>query len=269
MLRAFVLILLVALALPVWALAEPGYQTADTANSPAEKVQDEPPVRYRLVMKADFHVRENPDNEKLVVTMPLPSDSDAQKVFSWSVTPKPDREIVSKYGYRFFEFDLGPGYPGERLLVKYEADLELYKTRYEIDPATVGTLDDIPADIRADYTADGKFYGLKTKTIQRLSPRPSATKPTLISKRGASGITCARSCSTKATARRCPRRGRCVSGMGRVRSIRFPWWRCAARRAFPRVTRRARCRACAATAKARSTCPSTRSWNFSCRPTAG
>ncbi|MBZ0272096.1 transglutaminase-like domain-containing protein [bacterium] len=165
------LALALSLALPSPALAADwtpwalGY-TADMDHLPAQPILAADPVIYNVEVNAEFHVRDNPDNETLIVTMPLPADTDSQKVQVWRASPPPAREWTTRYGYRYAQWELGPGYPGERLAVKYEANVELRKVRYEIDPTTVGTLDAIPEDIRRDYLADGPYYRLDKPIIR-------------------------------------------------------------------------------------------------------
>jgi transglutaminase-like putative cysteine protease len=167
------IIILFALVLPasffvgVSAAAEAGYEIADGLYHPLRRISENAPIRFHIVLKADFQVRKNPDTEKLIVTLPIPPNTDSQKILTWEVSPPPVRTIYSRYGYRFLEFELGPGYVGEKLSVRYEADVDLSRIRYEIDPNMVGYLKDIPEQIRKDYTADGEYYKINSPAIKK------------------------------------------------------------------------------------------------------
>ncbi len=161
-----IVIALLLVALAAQAGEQPGYEVSDNRNRPGDAIFDGEPTRYEITLNGDFHVRENPDNEKMVVILPLPANNVYQNIISWEVRPEPADEIVSKYGYRFLRFELGPGHPGGRLKMSYKAVLELRAVHYKIDPSKVGALSDIPESIIRDYTGDTAYYRTKTKIVR-------------------------------------------------------------------------------------------------------
>ncbi len=157
----------VELLVPVAASAQPGYWPADNDNRPATFTAPRSPARFHVTVTAEFLIRSNPALDSIVVTLPLPPNMHSQTVLDWRTDPAPTRELVSVYGYRFAEFVLGPGMPGQTLVVTYDADVELRAIRYALDPAQVGTAAAIPERIRLDYTADGPFYRIDSPIVSR------------------------------------------------------------------------------------------------------
>ncbi len=154
-----------ALAIPRAVLALPGYWPADNDNRPSNFTAPRSPARFHVKLTAEFLIRANPGLDPILVTLPLPPDLVSQKVLDWRTDPAPTREIVSVYGYRFAEFALGPGVPGQALYMTYEADVELRAVRYAVDPARILTAAAIPERIRLDYTGDGPCYRLDSPIV--------------------------------------------------------------------------------------------------------
>ncbi|MCC6158142.1 MAG: transglutaminase family protein [Deltaproteobacteria bacterium] len=166
--RKFVVAFVVAgILVPVGASAEPGYWPADNDHRPASFTAPRSPARFHIRLTAEFLIRSNPALDPVVVTLPLPPNMHSQTVLDWRTDPAPSREIVSVYGYRFAEFVLGPGAPGQTLTVTYDADVELRAIRYALDPAQVQTPAAIPERIRLDYTGDGPYYRIDSPIVSR------------------------------------------------------------------------------------------------------
>ncbi len=173
---AAIAVMIVLIASAAASEPQPGYKLADNDNRPGNPIVLGESIRFQVVLRGDFHVRDNPNDEKMIVTLPLPAGTDYQKIIHWEVSPEPVGEIVSKYGYRFLQFELGPGHPGARLKMSYKAVVELRPVRYKIDPARVGSLADIPASIAEDFTGDGPFYQTHSKTVKNAARQAVGTE---------------------------------------------------------------------------------------------
>ena len=146
-----------------------GYEVVDEENYPADFLVDESPSSYIADFSAQFRVHSNPDRENVKLYLPLPANRRMyQRILSYKVEPEPTRIIQSRYGYQIAEFDFGPLAADAPFGVRYHADLELFDVRIPLDPEQVGTLDDIPEQIRRDYTVNGPFYRVDDPYIREV-----------------------------------------------------------------------------------------------------
>lgn len=145
-----------------------GYRPVDpfASASPLERTIDRA-QRFLVKVRGRFVVRANPNQEPVRLYLPLPPDDAYQQVYVSRLRPAPARVLTSRYGFSIAEFDFGPLPAGRQLTIKYDAAVSVGKIRWRIDPSQVGTLDEIPARIRADYLSDGPFYGLGDPLIAR------------------------------------------------------------------------------------------------------
>lgn len=75
-------------------------------------------------------------------------------------------DAVDQWGNacKLFEFDRLPA--GEKLAVRYAVDVDIATVRYVIRPERVGSLEDIPEEIREQYTVDGPRYRIESAYIR-------------------------------------------------------------------------------------------------------
>jgi len=74
--------------------------------------------------------------------------------------------VRDKWGQEYFHFTLADLAPGEERRVWYKVDAEISKRRFYILPEKVGSLREIPADIRRQYTVDGARLEIDDPRIQ-------------------------------------------------------------------------------------------------------
>lgn len=75
--------------------------------------------------------------------------------------------VVDQWGNGVRRFRVATVPAGQRLSIRYGVDVDLATVRYVIRPERAGTLDDIPADIRAKYTVDGPRYRISSEFIRQ------------------------------------------------------------------------------------------------------
>ena len=163
----------------VWLVTEPaqaqlfdnhyhwGYRVSDDTHYPIDFVSDDAPRAFVADFYAKFRVNKNPRGENVKLYLPLPANNRLyQRVLSYTLDPTPTRIIESRYGYKVAVFDFGPLGPEAPFRIHYHAEVELFQVKVPLNPALVGTLDEIPEPIRRDYTGDGPFYRLTDPSIQ-------------------------------------------------------------------------------------------------------
>jgi transglutaminase-like putative cysteine protease len=74
--------------------------------------------------------------------------------------------VPDRWGQEFFHFALADLAPGEERRAWYEVDAEISKCRFHILPEKVGSRNRIPADLRAEYTIDGKRLQINDPYMQ-------------------------------------------------------------------------------------------------------
>lgn len=144
-----------------------GYDVSDNANYPTLYIPDEAPNMVIGNLTAEFRVTDNPLSENVVIYLPLPADNPLyQRILAYQLTPKPKRILTSRYGYKIALYDFGPLPPGAMISIRYHAQVELYKVHVILSQDMVGTLDEIPEQIRKDYTRNAPYYRINDPYIQ-------------------------------------------------------------------------------------------------------
>jgi len=132
---------------------------------------------YRLVRKDDTpYVRTEGKKERLEYThqfrnygpgeiisvdayLAVPGNLPNQQILSDIVfDPQPDEFVTDQWGQKMAHYQGRDLAPGEMMTVAMITEAELFKTRHFIFPEDVGTLDDIPREIKSTYLADGSKY---------------------------------------------------------------------------------------------------------------
>jgi transglutaminase-like putative cysteine protease/sugar lactone lactonase YvrE len=109
--------------------------------------------------------------KSLDVHLAVPQELPQQKVLSTSFTPDTSVPHEDRWGQpvRSFHHENAPS--GSRLRAVMRAEVEISAIRYFVFPDRCGSLDDIPADLRERYTADGSKYQTRDPFIARLSKK--------------------------------------------------------------------------------------------------
>jgi len=103
----------------------------------------------------------------LVATLAVPQESPSQQLLSAiRYSAPPTRQAADRWGQPCAVFELGAVAPAARQPLSYSVDVKVSAIRYLIFPDEVGTLDDIPADVRQSYTADGTRYRITSDYIR-------------------------------------------------------------------------------------------------------
>ncbi len=106
----------------------------------------------------------------LDIYLPIPEDRDNQTLIGpVKFDPQPKEVIEDSWGQKIahFEYKDLKGYSAVR--PGWKVDATISAVEYFIYPDKVGTLDDIPADIKKKYTQDGDKYCLTDPYIQELA----------------------------------------------------------------------------------------------------
>jgi len=103
----------------------------------------------------------------LTLNIALPMELPNQKLLTEVTFSTPaSRRASDRWDQECVVFDLGSVPGGTKAGLNYSVEAEVSAIRYLILPEKAGTLDDIPADIRERYTADGSRYRIESPYIQ-------------------------------------------------------------------------------------------------------
>jgi transglutaminase-like putative cysteine protease/glutamine cyclotransferase len=102
----------------------------------------------------------------LETVLALPEDRPHQKIHSKTLSPDRYTLREDQWNQRLAHFDYSSIVHGESIESVLEMDVTLYDIRYYIFPGQCGTVEDIPEDIRRQYTQDGSKYQLTNPWLQ-------------------------------------------------------------------------------------------------------
>jgi hypothetical protein len=103
----------------------------------------------------------------LTVNLALPMELPSQKLLSeMQFSTPPTRIAMDKWGQGCALFEFPQVAAGTKQVLTYSVEAEVSQIRYLIFPDETGTLDDIPADIREQYTVNGSRYRIDSPYIQ-------------------------------------------------------------------------------------------------------
>lgn len=103
----------------------------------------------------------------LDVNIALPENRDNQTIlekFAYNIDP--DKILTDKWGQKTAWFSFKNIRPGEKKEIQVTSVFETYNVRYFIYPENVGSLTDIPDDIKEKYLIDDEKYQINNKIIQ-------------------------------------------------------------------------------------------------------
>ena len=105
----------------------------------------------------------------LDVNIALAQDRDNQEILEDIKFNIPPSDILTdKWGQKTALFSFRDVKPGESKDIKVETVFKTYMVRYFIYPELVGSLDEIPADIREKYLEDDEKYQINSEVIQKV-----------------------------------------------------------------------------------------------------
>jgi len=100
--------------------------------------------------------------------MAVPGDLDNQEIHGEiQYEPQPKDFVVDRWGQKFAHFHFENIAPGTFLKPTMKLGAKLYHTEYIIFPEKVGTLEEIPKEIKEKYLADGLKYDMNNPIIQQ------------------------------------------------------------------------------------------------------
>lgn len=110
-----------------------------------------------------------PGNIKsLNVNIALADNRDNQKILgNYSYNIKPTKIVTDQWGQKTALFSFKDIKPGEKKEIQVTTTFESYNVRYFIYPEDVGSLNDIPKDIKDKYLADDVKYQINSDIIQK------------------------------------------------------------------------------------------------------
>lgn len=106
--------------------------------------------------------------KSLEVNIALPANRDNQKIledFSYNI--EPEKIITDKWGQKTAFYEFKDIKPGEKKEIQVTSIFETCNIRYFIYPEKVGSLKDIPKDIKKKYLKDDVKYQINHDVIQK------------------------------------------------------------------------------------------------------
>lgn len=104
----------------------------------------------------------------LDIYLAIPHDLPGQKLLGeLTFTPDPDAFLTDKWGQKLAHYHFENLSAPRFTTVSWQANFELYTTRYFLFPEKVGSLSDIPEEIKGLYLCDGSKYRVEDPYIQK------------------------------------------------------------------------------------------------------
>jgi len=102
----------------------------------------------------------------LNVYIALPKDRPTQEILAIDYPKNPDGKNTDRWGQEVAHFTKSGMKPGERFTSQMHVRAKIYDVMYHLFPEKVGSLKDIPAEIRGRFLADDDKYRLQDPVIQ-------------------------------------------------------------------------------------------------------
>ena len=104
----------------------------------------------------------------LDVYLAVPHDLPAQKILApLKFTPEPDEMVTDKWGQKLAHYHYENVAAGRFVTVAWEAKVELVKVRHFLFPEKVGSLAEIPKEIKERYLGDGSKFWINDPYIRK------------------------------------------------------------------------------------------------------
>jgi hypothetical protein len=131
------------------------------------KIQQSESHRQRLLFLHECRNYGPGELTSLDVYLALPVERPNQKLEGEPVfSPEPTDFVTDRWGQRFAHFHSEKLPLAQRQRVQMTVDAELFDARWFVFPEKVGSLDDIPRDIRRQYLVDEDKYRIHDLVIQ-------------------------------------------------------------------------------------------------------
>ncbi|MBN2559753.1 MAG: transglutaminase [Phycisphaerae bacterium] len=112
------------------------------------------------------------DVTDLVLNVAVPMELPNQKLQTRvDFSRPPSKTLRDRWGQQCAVFELGRVPAGSKTTLTYSVNAEVSAIRYLIIPEDTGTLDDIPAEIREQYTVDGSHLRISSPYIQETAEK--------------------------------------------------------------------------------------------------
>jgi hypothetical protein len=106
----------------------------------------------------------------LKVAIAVPESSPRQRILAEpAFEPQPTRMERDAWAQQCAVYEIPRVGVGEKVTLSYTVDVELHAIKHLVRPEKVGTLGDIPAEIREQYTVDAPRYRYREGSIQELA----------------------------------------------------------------------------------------------------
>ena len=106
----------------------------------------------------------------LDIYLPIPENRNNQTLLSSALfDPGPYEILYDRWGQKIARFHYEDLKSNSVVMPGWKVDAKIYDTEYFIYPESVGTIDDIPENIREKYTQDGDKYQIHDPFIQELA----------------------------------------------------------------------------------------------------
>ena len=104
----------------------------------------------------------------LDIYLAVPHDLPSQTLLGpLKYTPEPDGFVTDKWGQKMAHYHRENVAAGRFVAVSWEADVELFKVRHFLFPEKVGSLSEIPKEIKARYLVDGSKFQIRDPFVQK------------------------------------------------------------------------------------------------------
>lgn len=127
------------------------------------------PRKTRLTLTHQVKVYGKGGLKEMQVYLAVPEDMPQQKIKSVSFSPSAYSLQKDRWLQEIAEFQYDNIAPQSTVESVMQVEAEISDIRYFIFPDSCGTLDDIPAEIRQRYTADGSKFMINDPYIQKLA----------------------------------------------------------------------------------------------------
>jgi sugar lactone lactonase YvrE len=106
----------------------------------------------------------------LDIYLPMPVSRDNQTLLGpVQFDPDPDEVILDKWGQKIAHFHFNDLKSYSVVKPGWKVNAKIYSVEYFIHPDSIGSLEDIPEDIKRKYTQDGDKYKINDPFIQNLA----------------------------------------------------------------------------------------------------
>jgi len=113
----------------------------------------------------------------LDVSVAIPEDSHAQKLLGKpAFEPKPAEFLTDQWGQKVARFHFTDVPAGEFVTVSMKVDVRLFDTRFFLVPEKVGTLADVPEEIKEKYLGDATKFMIDDARVVNLARRIAGQK---------------------------------------------------------------------------------------------